>query len=67
MIKAKNIRRMDMFSAGPVFKMKISYKNGTSEDMSFFTFTDEGKEKLEGLKEFIKVNNLEERCFLIKA
>ena len=67
MQKIENIRRIDMFNAGPIFKVKISYKDETTEDMGFLAFTDEGKEKLEGLKEFIKVNNLEERCFLIKA
>lgn len=67
MQKIENIRRIDMFNAGPVFKIKISYKDETVEDMGLFTFTDEGKEKIEALKEFIRVNKLEERCFLIKA
>ena len=65
MERVDNIRRMDMFNAGPVFKLKISRTDGSVEDIGFLTCTDEGKEKLESLIEFIELNHLEEKCFLI--
>lgn len=65
MERVDNIRRMDMFNAGPIFKLKISRTDGSVEDIGFLTCTKEGQDKLEALQDFIRLNHLEEKCFLI--
>lgn len=66
MERVDNIRRIDMLMAGPVFKLKISRTDDSVEDIGFLTCTKEGQDKLEALQDFIRLNHLEEKCFLIK-
>lgn len=65
MDRVYSIRRIDILDIGPLMKIKISRKDGSSEDIGLYTDSNEGKEKLNSLYEFIKVFDLESRCFMI--
>lgn len=65
MDRIKNIRRIDMFCIGQMFKLKISRYGEAPENIGFLTNTDDGKIKLQALKEFIETFKLESKSFLI--
>lgn len=60
-----DIRRIDMLCIGQMFKLKLFRYGEAPEDISFITTTDDGKTKLQALKEFIEVFHLENKSFLI--
>lgn len=65
MNRIENIRRIDMFCVGQMFKVKISRYGEGPENITFLTDTEDGKEKLQALEEFVNIFNLENKSFLV--
>lgn len=65
MNRIENIRRIDMFCIGQMFKLKIFRYGEAPETIDFVTNTDDGKVKLQALKDFIEIFKLKNKSFMI--